>query len=114
MKMKTIERVSSKLKIGAMKNEGKSILSKNFELLGHEGERVRVHIGEDDKLTIETRATQKRLICELDVPEKKWLHEKIGAVDDSGEPIIESKEKPLDITKVTLKEYIEEAEVIKK
>lgn len=114
MKMKTIERVSSKLKVGAMRNEGKSILSKNFELLGHEGERIRVHVGEDDQLTIETRAKQKRLVCELNVPKKKWLHEKTGAVDASGEPIIESTEKPLDITKVTLKEYVEEAEVIKK
>jgi hypothetical protein len=97
-----------------MKNEGKNILSKNFELLGHEGERIRVHVGEEDQLTIETRAKQKRLVCELDVPEKKWLHEKTRAVDDFGEPIIESKEKQLDITKATLKEYIEETEVINK
>lgn len=112
--MKTIERVSSTLKVGAMKNEDKNIPSKKFDLLGHEGERVRVHVGEDDRLTIETRAKQKRLVCELDVPEKKWLYEQTGEVDDSGEPVIESREAPLDITKVTLKEYIEEAEVTNK
>lgn len=105
---KTIGRSGSKLTVGTMKD----VKGKEFNFTGHEGERVRVHIGEDNELTIETRAKQNALVCELDVPEKEWEHIDTGEVDDFGEPIIESKLKKLDVSKVSMKEYIKEVEKI--
>lgn len=108
----TIGRLGSKLSVGTMKNKEIDIPGKEFDLTGHEGERVRIHIGEDNNLTVETRAKQNILVCELDVPEKEWEHIDTGEMDDFGEPIIESKVKTLDITKVSMKEHIKEVQKI--
>ena len=108
-----ISMLGSELAIPAMKNNGKTITEKIFDFKGHEGERARVHIGEDGKFTIETRARQNLLICELDIPKKIFLQVDSGEVDELGDPIFESQEKELDITEVTLKEYVE-AEAIEK
>lgn len=113
MKKKNVGRVCSELTMPAMTNKGKSITGKVFDFKSHEGERVRVHIGEDDKFTIETRVRQNLLICELDVPQKIFLQVDSGEVDEFGKPMLVSKEKDLDITKVTLKEYVtDDAEII--
>jgi hypothetical protein len=97
---------NSKITVGAMEYEGESILSRIFDLKGHKGERIRVHIGDDNKLTIESRQTQKLLICELDIPEKEYVHTKTTKKDDRGEFIIETKEKELDLSIVEMKEYL--------
>lgn len=68
--MPTITISGSKLTVSVMKHQDKSIAKQTFDLKGHEGERVRMYIGNDFKYTTETRPTQKLLICELDVPEK--------------------------------------------
>lgn len=99
---------NSKVTIGAMEYEGESILSKIFDLKGHEGERIRVHIGDDNKLTIETRPTQKLLVCELDVPTKKTISVDTGKKDEFEQPIMESKEQEVDLSKVEIKEYPKE------
>ena len=91
-----------------MKHEGKSIAEQTFDLKGHEGERIRVYIGNDDRYTIESRPTQKLLICELDVPEKEYVHTKTAKKDDNGEYIIETKEKELKLEEVKMKEYLKE------
>ena len=112
---KDVIRLGSKLTVQAMKNKGESVADKMFDFKGHEGERARVHIGEDNKFTIETRARQNLLICELNIPKKVFVQVDSGGVDDFGKPIFESREKDLDITKVSLKEYMkEESEVIEK
>ena len=106
--MPTITKVSSKITVGAMKYEGKNIAKKIFDLKGHEGERIRVYVGNDNKLTIETRPTQKLLVCELDIPEKQYEHTKTTKKDDRGEYIIETKEKELKLEEVEMKEYLKE------
>ena len=106
--MPTISKSGSKLTVGATKYEGKSIAKKIFDLKGHKGERVRVHVGHDNKLTIESRLTQKEIICELDVPEKQYKHTKTTKKDDKGEYIIETKEKELKLEEVEMKEYLKE------
>lgn len=113
--MKLLTRSGSELTMQAMKNKGENVAGKMFDFKGHEGERARVHIGEDNKFTIETRARQSLLICELNIPKKVFVQVDSGEVDDFGKPIFESREKDLDITKVSLKEYMkEESEVIEK
>jgi hypothetical protein len=103
--MTTITKSGSKLTVGAMNYRGKSIAKKIFELKSHGGERVRVHIGFDNKLTIESRPTQKEIICELDLPQREYEHtEKI--VD--GETVVESKEKELKLDEIAVKEYLGE------
>jgi hypothetical protein len=92
----------------AMTYKGKSVTGKMFDFKSHESERARVHIGEDSKFTIETRARQNLIVCELDIPKKVFMQVDSGEVDDFGEHIFESEEKDLDITKVTLKEYVNE------
>jgi hypothetical protein len=111
--MKNITRLGSKMTVEAMKNKGKNVTGEIFDFKGHESERARVHIGEDDKFTIETRARQSLLVCELNIPKRVFMQVDSGEVDDFGEHIFESREKDLDITKVTLKEYVnEKSEVI--
>ena len=99
-----ITKAGSKITVGAM--EG--IAKKTYDLKEHRDERIRVHIGNDNKLTIESRQTQKLLICELDVPKKDWTHTKTTKKDENGEFIIETKEKELDLSKAEIKEYLEE------
>jgi len=109
--MPTITRSGSKLTVGAMKYEDKSIAKKIFDLKGLEGERVRVHIDNDGKYTIESRQTQKLLVCELDIPEKEYVYIKTTEKDENGEYIIETKEKELELEKVGMKEYLKEDEL---
>lgn len=109
--MSTINKSGSKISIGAMKYEGKSIAKKTFDLKGHEGERIKVHIGNDDKYTIESRPTQKLLICELDVPAKEYENILTTEKDENGEFIVEQKEKELELSKVGMKRYLEEGEI---
>jgi hypothetical protein len=106
--MPTITKSGSKITIGAMKHEGKSIIKKIFDLKGHEGERVRVHIDNDGKYTVESRPTQKLLVCELDVPTKKIISVDTGKKDEFEQPIMESKEQEVDLSKVEIKEYPKE------
>ena len=91
-----------------MEYEGKNIAKEIFDLKGHEGERIRVHIDNDNKLTIDSRPTQKLLICELDIPEIELVHTKTTKKDENGEFIIKTEEKALDLSKVEMKEYLEE------
>ena len=107
-------KINSKITVGAMEYEGESILSRIFDLKGHEGERVRVHIDNDNTLTIESRPTQKLLICELDIPEKILVHTKTTKKDENGEFIIKTEEKALDLSKVEMKEYLDLEEEVKK
>lgn len=109
--MPTITKSGSKVIVGAMGYEGVNVPRKTFDLKEHKGERVRVHIGNDNKLTTESRPTQKLLICELDVPEKEYVHTKTTKKDENGEYIIETKEKSLDASTIELKEYNIEEEV---
>lgn len=102
-KMLTITKSGSKLVIGALKYKGKRIAEKTFDLKGNKGERIRVYVGNDNKLTIETRPTQKLLICELDIPEKVLVHTKTTKKDENGEFIIKTEEKALDLSKVEMK-----------
>ncbi|AJP62061.1 hypothetical protein [ANMV-1 virus] len=93
-----------------MGHAGKIIAKKIFDLKDHEGETIRVHIGLDDRYSIETKPTQKLLVCELEVPEREYTRtKKIVA----GETVVESKEKELKLEGVTLKNYLEKG-VIKK
>jgi len=103
--MTAITRSGSKIMVGAMEHEGKSIAEQTFNIKGHEGERIRVYIGNDDKYTIESRPTQKLLICELDIPKKEYVHTKTTEKDENGEYIIETKEKDLRLEKIEMKEY---------
>jgi len=103
-----VTKAGSKITIGAMEYDAKSISAKMFDLQSHKGERIRVHIGEDNKLTVESRPAQKLLICELDVPQREYVHTQTTKKDDNGEYIIETKEKVLDLSKVEIKKYLEE------
>ena len=108
-KMPTIVKSGSELTVGAMKHEGKNIAKRIFNLKDHKGERVRVHIGTDDKLTIESRPTQKEIICEIDLPQREYEHiEKIV----NGETVVESKEKALKLGEIEMKEYLQEVKKI--
>ena len=111
--MATITKSNSKVTIGAMEYADKNILAKTFDLKGHKGERIRVHIDNDNTLTIESRPTQKRLVCELDIPEKVLVHTKTTKKDENGEFIIKTEEKALDLSKVEMIEYLGEV-IIKK
>jgi len=106
--MPTITKSGSKITVNAMEYKG-NIVKKIFDFKGHEGERIRVHIGNDGKYIIETRPTQKLLICELDIPEKQYVYTKTEEKDENGEYIIEQKEKELELEKVEMKEYLKEA-----
>ena len=106
--MVIITKSGSKLTIGAMKYEGKSIMKKIFDLHSHKGERIRIHIDNDNKLIIESRPTQKEIICELDIPEKEYEHTKTTKKDENGEYIIETTEKELKLEEIEMKEYLKE------
>lgn len=106
--MPTITKSNSKLTVGMMEYEGESTLGEIFDLKEHKGERIRVHIDNDNKLTIKSRPTQKLLICELDIPEIELVHTKTTKKDENGEYIIETTEKELDLSKVEMKEYLKE------
>lgn len=108
--MPTITKLGSKVTLGAMEYGGVNIPGKPFDLKSHNGERIRVHIDNDNKLTIETRPTQKLLICELDIPEREYIHTKTAEKDEKGEYIIETKEKELKLEEVEMKEYPKEVE----
>ena len=111
----TITKTGSKVAIGTMEYADKNILAKTFDLKGHKGERIRVHIGNDNKLTIESRPMQKLLVCELDIPEIDLVHTETTKKDENGEFIVETKEKALDLSKVEMKEYLDlEEEEVKK
>ena len=106
--MVTITKIGSKVTIGAIEYKGKSILGKIFDLKEHKGERIRVHINNDNKLIIESRPTQKLLVCELDIPKRGYIHTKTTEKDEKGEYIIETKEKELKLEEVEMKEYLKE------
>ena len=106
--MPTITKLGSKITVGIIKYKSKNIEKKTFDLKGHEGERIRVHIDTDNKLTIESKPKQEEIICELDVPEKQYEHIKTTKKDDRGEYIIETKEKELKLEEVDMKEYPKE------
>lgn len=97
-----------------MEYKGESIPSKTFDLKEHKGERIRVHIDNDNTLTIESRPTQKLLICELDIPEIELVYTKTTKKDENGEFIIKTEEKALDLSKVEMKEYLDLKEEVKK
>ena len=105
-----ITKAGSKITVGAM--EG--ITKKTYDLKEHKGERIRVHIDNDNTLTIESRPTQKLLVCELDIPEIDWVHTKTTKKDENGEFIIKTEEKALDFSKVEMKEYLDLEEEVKK
>ena len=106
--MPTITKSGSKITVGAMMYESKSIAKNIFDLKGHEGERVRVYIGNDYRYNIETISTQELLVCELDIPEKQYEHTKTTEKDDRGEYVIETTEKELKLEEVEMKEYLKE------
>jgi hypothetical protein len=107
-------KINSEITIGALEYEDKNIAERIFDLKGHTGERIRVHIDNDNKLTIETRPTQKLLICELDIPEKVLVHTKTTKKDENGEFIVKTTEKVMDLSKVEMKEYLDLEEEVKK
>ena len=104
--MVAITKTGSKVTIGAIEYKGKSILGKIFDLKEHKGERIRVHINNDNKLIIESRPTQKLLVCELDIPKREFIHTKTTEKDEKGEYIIETTEKELKLEEVEMKEYL--------
>ena len=106
--MATISVSGSKISIGAMVYKGVSIAGKTFDLEGYKGERIRVYIGNDNKLTIETRPTQKQLICELDVPTKRITSVDTGKKDELKQPIMVSKEQKLDLSGVGMRNILKE------
>lgn len=106
--MSTITKSGSKVTVGAMKYGGVNIPGKAFDLEGHKGERIRAHIGNDNKLTIEIRSTQKQLVCELDVPTKKIISVDTGKKDEFEQPITESQEQKLDLTGVEMRNILKE------
>ena len=106
--MPTITKSNSKITVGDVEYKKEHITTKTFDLKRHKGERIRVHIGNDNRLTIESRLTQKLLVCELDIPEIELIHTKTTKKDENGEYIIETKEKELDLSKVEIKEYLKE------
>lgn len=109
--MSTIIKSGSKITIRAIKYKDKTIAKKIFDLKDYKGERIRVHINNDNELTIETRPTQKLLICELDIPKREYIHTKTTKKDERGEYIIETKEKELNLSKVEMKEYLKEVKI---
>jgi len=109
--MPTITKSGSKVTVGATEYEEVNVPEKSFDLQDYKGERIRVHIGNDYKYTIETRPKQKLLICELDIPKREYVHTKTAEKDEKGEYIIETKEKELDLSKVEMKEYPKEVEM---
>ncbi len=111
--MPTITKSGSKVTVGVMEYAGIHIPGKAFDLKSHNGERIRVHINNDNKLTIETKPTQKLLVCELDIPERKYIHTKTAEKDEKGEYIIETKEKELKLEEIEMKEYPKEVMKIK-
>lgn len=109
--MPTTTKSGSKVTVGAMEYEGVNVPGKAFDLKSHDGERIRVHINNDNKLTIETKPTQKLLICELDIPEREYVHTKTTEIDEHGEFVIETKEKELKLEEVEMKEYLKEVDM---
>jgi hypothetical protein len=105
--MVTITKSGSKITVGSMNHEGGNITKKIFDLKDHKNERVRVHIDTDDKYTIETKSRQKLLVCELDIPKRKYIH--TGKVVN-GESITESSEMELKLSEIYMKEYLKEEE----
>ena len=103
--MKTITKSDSKLTIEAMEYRGKNIAKKIFDLKDHKGERVRVHIDTEGKYTIETNPRQNLLVCELDIPERKYIHTQKVV---NGVIVAESKKKELKLEAITMKKYIKE------
>ncbi len=104
--MATISVSGSKLSVGAMVYKGVSIAGKTFDLDGHKGERIRVYIGNDNKFTIETRPTQKQLVCEFDVPTKRMVSVDTGKKDEFKQPIMASKEQKLDLSEVEMRNIL--------
>ena len=103
--MTAITKSGSKLTVGAMVYKVKPIAKRIFDLKDHKGERVRVHIDMDGKYTIGIKSRQELLVCEIDVPEREYVHtEKI--ID--GETIVESNEKEQKLGGIAMIEYLKE------
>jgi hypothetical protein len=102
-----ITKSGSRLAVGAMNYKGKTIAKMIFDLKDHKGERVRVHIDTDGKYTIETNSRQKLLVCELDIPERKYVHTEKQV---NGETVVESSEKELKLGEIAMVEYLKEVE----
>ena len=97
-----ITKTGSKLTVGAMNHENNPIAKKIFDLNGNKGERVRVHIDTDGNYTTETNPRQKLLVCEIDIPERKYIHTQKVV---NGVTVVESKEKELKLEGIPMIEY---------
>ena len=107
--MTTITKSGSKLTVGAMNYVGESIAKKVFDLKDNKGERVRVHIDTDGEYTIRTNSRQNLLVCELDIPEREYIHtEKI----EDGVTIVESSEKELKLGGISMIKYVNEVQAL--
>ena len=103
--MPKITKFGSKLIVEAMKFKKKNTVKKTFDLEKHKGERVRVHINTDGEYSIDTKARQNLLVCELELPEREYEHTKKVI---NGETVIESKEKKLKLGEISMIEYVKE------
>lgn len=101
--MTTITKSGSKLTVESMTFKGEKIAKKIFNLKDHKGERVRTHIDIEGAYTTEIKSRQGLLVCELDVPARKW--EYTSEVID-GETITESKEKELKLGSIAMINYL--------
>jgi hypothetical protein len=107
--MVTILRSGSELTIEVTDYKSRSVAKKTFNLNERRGERVRVHINTNGEYSIETKPRQNLLVCELDIPARKYVYtEKI--VD--GETVVESSENELKLEEITMIKHLKE--VIKK
>ena len=105
--MVTITKSGPKLTVGTMDYEDKPVAKRIIDLKVHKNERVRVHIDTDGKYTTDIKSRQKLLVCEIDVPEREWVHT-ITTVN--GEPVVESKEKALKLEEIEMIKYLKEDE----
>ena len=97
-----ITKAGSKLAVGAMNHENNHIAKKIFDLKGHVGERVRVHIDTEGRYTVKTNPRQKLLVCEIDIPARKYVHTQKVV---HGITVVESKEKELKLGEIHMIEY---------
>jgi hypothetical protein len=93
------------LTIGATNYDNEDIQKEVFDLKDHKCKRLRIHINIDGKYSLETRPRQKLLICEMDIPKRKYRYiEKVV----NGETVTESEEIKLELEKISMKEYLKE------
>ena len=101
--MSTVTKSGSKLTVEAMDYKTKAVAKRIFDLNDHKGERVRVHINTDGRYTIDIKSRQNLLVCEIDVPEREYVHtERIA----DGETVVESNEKELKLGGIQMIEYL--------